>query len=333
MPSRPTRAAAPRTVLMTAYPGIQPLDAIGPLEVFHVATRLWERDRPKAPAPYKLLLVGTEPGPIPTPAGYALYCDRSYRSYRGPIDTLMVPGGSGSRTQRHDEAFIAWLRRAARRSRRVCSVCSGALLLAAAGLLQGRRATTHWAACDLLAREHPGITVEPDPIFVQDGHVYTSAGVLAGIDLALALVEDDLGTSVALEVARWLLVFLKRPGGQSQFSAHLDQAAQPSRVFQDLVGYIAEHPEADLCVPSLARRARMSPRNFARRFQHELGASPGQYVMRVRIEAARSRLERGEESVEEVSVRCGFGCAETMRRAFTRTLGVSPSDYRARFGV
>lgn len=226
---------------------------------------------------------------------------------------------------------MAWLRRTAPGCRRVASVCSGAFLLAKAGLLDGRRVTTHWASCDALQRRYPAITVDPDPIFVRDGNVWTSAGVTAGIDLALALVEDDLGPETALEVARWLVLFVQRPGGQAQFSAQLGGQLAERDALRDLQRWIADNLAGDLTVPALAERVGMSPRNFARVFQREVGATPAAYVEGVRLERARLALESTPATVEEIARHCGFGTVETLRRTFARRLGVSPSEYRARF--
>jgi len=210
-------------------------------------------------------------------------------------------------------------------------VCSGAFLLAEAGLLDGRRATTHWSVCDLLARLYPTVDVDPEPIFVRDGDLYTSAGVTAGMDLALALVEDDLGREVALAVARRLVLFLRRPGNQAQFSAQLSaQLAQRDDV-REVQRWIAEHPESDLSVGSLAARAQTSERSFARWFAHEVGVTPGRYVEQVRVEAARRLLEETDGSVALIARSCGFGSAETMRRSFLRALRIGPTEYRRRF--
>ena len=314
---------------MLIYPGVQALDAVGPLEVFAGASLIAEHTL-GAPA-YEIALIGTRSGPIETRSGYALVAQRDYRSLRRAPDTLLVSGGEGARQIRHDQALLAWLRRMSPRVRRLAAVCSGSLVLAEAGLLDGRRATTHWASCGHMQERHPKIRVEADPIFVQDGHLYTSAGVTAGIDLALALVEQDLGPSIAREVARHLVVFMQRPGGQAQFSVQLAAQAPSTTSLASLQAFIAEHPEADLSVDALARRAAMSPRTFARRFRSELGMSPGQYVQRARVESARRWLERADESVAEIAARCGFGCEETMRRSFLRLLRVAPASYRARF--
>ena len=314
---------------MLIYPGVQALDAVGPLEVFAAATRLAEAEG--RPRPYQIELIAPAAGAQLTRSGYALVADRSYRALRGPIDTLVIAGGDGALAQRRDAHLLGWLRRAAARCRRLCSVCTGALILAEAGLLDGRRATTHWASCAELAERHPQVQVEADPIFVKDGALYTSAGVTAGIDLALALVEEDLGPELARSVARWLVVFLQRPGGQRQFSAQLRAPLPSSASLRELEAYIADHPDRDLSVPELAARAGMSPRNFARRFRAELGMTPARYVREVRVEAARRRLERGDESVEAVATHAGFGTEEAMRRAFQRQLEVPPRQYRQRF--
>jgi transcriptional regulator GlxA family with amidase domain len=250
---------------------------------------------------------------------------------RGPIDTLMIAGGQGTRRMATDPRVIAWTRDAAERSRRVTSVCSGAFVLAAAGLLDGRRATTHWQWCDTLARLYPAVEVERDSIFVVDGSVYTSAGVTAGMDLALALVEEDLGPDVARDVAQQLVVFLRRPGGQSQFSAQIAAPPAEREPLREVQAYIAANVGADLSVPSLAERAAMSPRNFARAFRRETGMTPAAYVESVRVEQARIALEGTDAGVESIAHHCGFGTVETMRRAFHRRLGIGPAAYRSRF--
>jgi transcriptional regulator GlxA family with amidase domain len=313
-----------RPVLVLIYPGFQTLDAVGPAEVFAAATRL------VAPRPgYDVELVAARPGPVRATSGLEL----SARGFAGrrAVDTLLVAGGFGAREAAADARLIRQLRRMSARARRTASVCSGAFLLAQAGLLDGRRATTHWAACQLLAELHPKIRVERDPIFVRDGSIWTSAGVTAGMDLALALVEDDLGHKVALEVARWLVLYLQRPGGQSQFSAQLEAQRAERRPLRDLQAWIADHLDEDLSVPALARRAGMSPRHFARVFVRELGRTPAELIEVLRVESARRLLEASERSLVEVAGACGFGTVETLHRTFKRRLGVTPGDYRRRF--
>ncbi|MEA2418909.1 MAG: hypothetical protein QOE60_1115 [Thermoleophilaceae bacterium] len=313
-----------RRVVIVAFPRVQTLDVLGPAEVFTTATLLSQRDG------YAVEVVAARPGPLPT-SSVALYPDRTLDRCRGPIDTLLVAGGRGVNEAARDEQLIAWVKGAAKRSRRVTSVCTGAFLLAQAGLLDGRRATTHWASCDELARRHPEIEVEPDPIFVRDGDVITSAGVTAGMDLALALVEEDLGREAALDTARWLVLFLKRPGGQAQFSTQLAAQMADREPLRELQEWLPDNLAEDLSVPSLARRACMSERNFARAFREETGMTPAAYVEMARVESARIALETGALPVEAIARPAGFGTVETMRRAFRRRVGVSPNSYRGRF--
>jgi transcriptional regulator GlxA family with amidase domain len=333
---------APRRIVLVAFPDVQILDVTGPSEVFSLANRAADAAGGAAggagaanrAAAYSLELVAPDHGEIAASSGLRLVPDRTLAECRGSIDTLIVAGGRGVQAAARDHRLTDWLRLTARRSRRVTSVCTGAFLLARAGLLDGRRATTHWNACDALARHYPSIAVEPDPIFVRDGNVYTSAGVTAGIDLALALVEEDLSREAALTVARDLVLFIRRPGGQAQFSAGLAGQAASRPGVRDLQGWIADHLDHDLSVPALAERAFMSPRNFARVFVREVGVTPAAYVESVRLERARTLLETGDElQLEEVALRCGFGTVETLRRVFGRRLGVNPNAYRSRFAA
>jgi transcriptional regulator GlxA family with amidase domain len=243
----------------------------------------------------------------------------------------LVAGGIGTADALRDRALIQWIRRVAPKVRRLCSVCTGAFLLAEAALLDGRVATTHWRSCRTLAERYPRITVETDPIYVRDGKVFTSAGVTSGIDLALALVEEDYGRRVSLAVARELVVFLKRPGGQSQFSVQLAGQMADREPIRELQAWMANHVGEDLSVDSLAHRAAMSPRNFARVFVRETGMTPAGYVEKLRVEAARRRLEESGDDIDSVATACGFGTRESMRRTFLRTLHVTPSAYRSRF--
>lgn len=315
---------------MVAFPGANVVDVTGALEVFATANRILEATRPGA-RPYVVEVVAAQSGPIETSSGVELLAKRALGRMRGPLDTLMVAGGLGTRSAVLDTAFVTAIRRQAERARRVASVCTGAFLLAEAGLLDGRRAVTHWGSCDLLAQHYPAVKVEVDPIFVRDGDVWTSAGVTAGLDLALALVEDDHDSDTALNVARTMVFYLKRPGGQSQFSAQLDAQVATREPIRDAQSYVHEHPEADLSVAALARRAAMSPRHFARAFTREVAQTPARYVERTRVETARRRLEETNRSIDEVAFDCGFGSGEVMRRAFLRVLKVGPADYRSRF--
>ncbi|MEY9996039.1 transcriptional regulator GlxA family with amidase domain [Streptomyces sp. V4I8] len=312
---------AQRTVLFVVFDGVQSLDLTGPLEVFVGA----EKHRPGT---YLIRTASLDGGPVRTSSGLTVVPDASFAEVPDP-HTLLVPGGEGTRGPQPD--LIGWLREHGPAAERLVSVCTGAILLAGAGLLDGRRATTHWAYCDKLSRDHPEVEVDPDPIYIRDGHVATSAGVTSGIDLALALVEEDLGRDMALGIARHLVVFLRRPGNQAQFSAQL--AAQTARrePLRDVQRWITEHPDADLSVETLAARASLSPRHFARAFQTETGMTPGRYVDRVRLEQARRLLEDTTDGVEEISRASGYGTPEAMRRAFVKTLGTAPAEYRRRF--
>jgi transcriptional regulator GlxA family with amidase domain len=316
----------PRRVVILAFPGVQPLDVIGPGEVFAGA------DAISGGGAYEVEVVAKDADPIAVRgAGYSLLPKTTTARCRGPIDTLVVAGGVGVRSAEGDAELIRWIRSAARRSRRVTSVCSGSFLLARAGLLGGRTVTTHWASTGELARRHPELKVDPNPIFVRDGDVWTSAGVTSGMDLSLALVEEDLGREIAVEIARWLVLFLQRPGGQAQFSSHLSAQLAERRPLRELQSWVGDNLERDLRVETLAERAAMSPRNFARFFRREVGMTPAAFVEELRVERARQLLEDSADPVDAISVRCGFGTPETMRRAFARRVGVPPAQYRSRF--
>src|SRR5689334_15449877 len=314
-----------RRVMVLATDGVQSLDVMGPIETFCDAEDL-------VPGSYRIEVVGpTSDGQITMSNGLKLGV--------GPlpeppprVDTLVVAGGEGVRRASDDPAIVDWVARASQRARRTTSICTGSYLLAAAGLLDGRRATTHWNYCAVLAQRYPEVEIDPDPLFVRDGDIWTSAGITAGIDLALALVEEDLGAEVALTVARMLVVFFKRPGGQSQFSGALSvqQAARPA--LRELQAWIAGHlDDEDLSVAALADRAGLSERSFARAFRAEVGQTPAAYVEALRVERARALLEDGARSLESVARAAGFSSPEILRRAFHRRLGVSPAGYRERF--
>jgi transcriptional regulator GlxA family with amidase domain len=324
-------AATSRRIAVVAFPDAEVLDVTGPLEVFSQAARMLGADRTRAEPAYRVEVLARRAGPLPMSSGIRLVADRAVGEVRGGLDTLLVAGGRGTSAALADELLLAWIRRMARRVRRLASVCSGTFLLAEAGVLDGRRATTHWETCGELARRYPRVIVEEDPIFVRDGNVYSSAGVTAGMDLALALVEEDHGRDVALRVARQLVLFLKRPGGQSQFSAQLAVQAADREPLRALQTWIADHLAEDLSVPALARHVAMSERNFARVFAREVGVTPARFVERARIEAARHRLEESSGGLDEIAAQCGFASAEILRRAFLRVVRVAPSAYRLRF--
>jgi transcriptional regulator GlxA family with amidase domain len=277
-------------------------------------------------------VVASAPGPLVASSGLRVLVDATIDQVRGPIDTLVVTGGRGVHRACQDAALVAWLRRRARHARRYGSVCTGAFLLAHAGLLDGRRVTTHWSATADLAARYPRVSVEPDPIYIRDGDVFTSAGVTAAIDLALALVEEDFGSDVALAIARTLVMYLRRPGGQSQYSAPLRLSAAQAPAVRDLVSFAVEHPSDDLSVPALARRLGKSPRQLSRLFRRETGRSPAEVIEQIRLETAQRALTTSRAGLEAVAEQAGYGSAEVMRRAFVRLLGTTPSDYRARFG-
>jgi transcriptional regulator GlxA family with amidase domain len=317
----------PRRIVIVCFPGMEILDATGPASVFASATWL---ARPRAG--FRFELVAAQAGPVACAGGMALHAERALAHVRGAIDTLLCAGGLEPALRRA-LPLAPTIARVARRARRVASVCSGAFLLAQAGLLAGRRVATHWAGCAELARRFPDCKVERDPIFVRDGHVWTSAGVTAGIDLALALVEEDLGARLALEVARWGVMYLRRPGGQSQFSAPLAAQVAQDDAIARLCSWMAAHLDADLSIEALARRAGMSVRHLARVFRRETGATPARHVERLRLEAARRALELTRASAKQVAAESGFGTVETMHRAFQRTLATTPLAYRARFAL
>ncbi len=303
----------------------------GPLEVFVGAQRLIAATG-RSERGYRVTVASLDGAPLSTSSGLEIVPEASLAEAPGPIDTLIVAGGAGSEDASADEALLELAGQPSRRrARRVASVCTGAFVLAAAGLLDGCRATTHWASAPKLAERYPTVEVDPEPIYVRDGNVWTSAGVTAGMDLALALVEEDLDREAALTIARHLVLFLRRPGNQSQFSATL-AAQQPEREpLRDVQRYALEHVAEDLSVQALAARAHMSPRNFARAFAAETGITPGRYVERVRLEAARRALEDTSQPIATVAAACGFGTPETMRRTFLRALGVAPAEYRRRY--
>jgi transcriptional regulator GlxA family with amidase domain len=316
-----------RIVEILTFPSVQLLDVAGPLQVFASANEFMASTQ-EIP-PYAVRLVAQGGQSVKASAGVALAAHPLPPVTAG-LDTLVIAGGPGVEAASGDNVLVDWVRERAGQARRTASVCTGAFLLAASGVLDGRRAVTHWSFCAELAQRFPAIRVEPDPIFVRDGSVWTSAGVTAGIDLALALVEEDLGRTVALAVARYLVVFLKRPGGQAQFSEALSlQTAEDT--FGALHDWISKHLADDLSLPVLARQAGMSERSFSRHYANATGLTPARAVERLRLEGARRLLSETRLPVKRISQRCGFGSEETMRRSFLRLLATTPQDYRARF--
>lgn len=321
---------AARRIVILAFPGVQPLDVVGPHEVFAGANQTCAAHGRTLPYDVSVhsatgTTVATESGlqfltaPLPTPPRR--------------IDTLVVPGGDGVYAASDDTSLVRWLATTAPTCRRVATVCTGSFLAARAGLLDGHRVTTHWARAARLQADHPTVQVDSDPIYVRDGNVWSSAGVTAGIDLCLALVEDDLGHEVAQTIARWLVMFLRRPGGQTQFATPVWAPRAERSAVRAVQALVESAPGGDHRVPTMAAAAAMSERHFSRVFTEEVGETPGRYVERVRLEAARHELETTADTVDAIAARCGFGTAETMRRAFHRRLHVSPDAYRRRFHV
>ena len=318
-----------RSVVIVAFDGMQPLDAIGPHEVFAGATAVLAA-RKKPAAGYHLTIVSRLGTPITTESGLQIVTAPLPQGNQ-KIDTLLIPGGDGSRTARYDDRLVGWIRGAARDSRRIATVCTGAFIAAEAGLLDGRTVTTHWARAQQLADDYPRVTVDADPIYRRDGNVWTSAGVTAGIDLALAMVEADHGTDVAQTVARWMVMFLHRPGGQTQFATPVWVPRATRSAVRDAQDHIDTQPADDHRLDLLAARAAMSSRHFSRVFTAQVGETPARYVERVRVEAARSELESTTTSLDVIATNCGLGTAESLRRAFQRRVGVAPDAYRRRF--
>jgi transcriptional regulator GlxA family with amidase domain len=309
-----------RRVVITGPPPVQILDVTGPLEVFSNIPE------------YHVTLVASEAdGTLMTGRGIGLAGAVPRESISGHIDTLVIAGGPGAESGEYDESYLRWIAETAKRSRRVASICTGAFVLAAAGLLDGKQAVTHWNFCDRLANEFPGVKVQPDPIYLRDGSTYTSAGITAGIDLCLALLEEDHGHEAALSVARQLVMFLVRPGGQAQYSHILSRQAASSEPLRELQVYMLENLQADLSVETLAERMHMSPRHFSRVCLREMKLNPGQFVERLRVEAAQQMIDSTSKGLKEIAEACGFGSADSMRRVFVRVLGVTAGDYTKRF--
>lgn len=332
-PTKRTSRTAPkvtRSVGIFVFDGANIIDCSGPAEVFDVASRLLGARHPQHPRAYEITFVAPTTEPVRTSCGLRLIPDAAYDRLRRRFDTLVVAGGDVSHMMR-DTRLLDWLGKQREKSRRTASVCTGAFVLAEAGLLDGRRATTHWGYTDQLARKYPAVEVDADALFVAGDGIYTSAGVTAGMDLALALVEEDHGRELALEVARQLVLFLKRPGGQSQFSAHLSAQTSAKGRLGSLTAWIVDNLEGDLGVETLAARVAMSPRNFARVFLEETGVTPAKFVEKARVDQARRDLEDSDLSLQQIAAAAGFTSSERMRRTFHRHLGVVPQDYRRRF--
>ena len=313
-----------RYVVIVTFDSAQILDVTGPLEVFSSASRLLPDVR------YRTQVVTTAGGPVRSSSGLE-FASSPIAEVSGPVDTLVVAGGADMAEAAADRVLVEEIRRLAADARRVTSVCSGAFLLAAAGLLDGRRATTHWAECAQLEADYAEVSVDPDAIYVHDGNVWTSAGVTAGIDLALALVADDHGRQAAASVARQLVVYLQRSGGQAQYSTLLAGQAADAEPIRDLLAWLRDHLADDLSLPALARRVNLSERQFTRVFKAQVGVTAADHVEGVRLESACRLLETTNRSIEQIARSCGFGTPETMNRAFRRRLNTTPGDHRHHF--
>lgn len=320
-------APEPIRVVIVLFPRTKLLDVTGPLQVFNDARHA------DGSAVYEIALASEQGGPVETDAGVPLPSIALTEAVARPVDTLLVSGGRSALEAAGSAALLDFLREQSRRVRRLGSICLGAFILAAAGLLDGCEATTHWQYAERLGAAHPATTVRPDAIFVSNGRIWTSAGVSTGIDMALAMVEEDLGRKAALDLARDLVLYLKRPGGQAQFSGELQRQSRDSvGRFERLHAHIREHAAGDLSVPELARFMAMSPRHFARVYSQETGVGPAKAVEAVRLDLARHLLEDSALPIQQIAVRAGFGDDERLRRAFLRRYGVAPGEYRTRFG-
>lgn len=320
-----------RRIGFLVYPDVEVLDVCGPLGAFAYADYyLREAGRTSEPG-YEVRVIAASAGAVQTQSGLQIVATHGCEQAAQRLDTLIVAGGVGVEPACAEPTLVEWLKAEAPRVRRLASVCSGAFLLAAADLLHDRRVTTHWMFCERLAELYPSLRIDPDLIFVRDGHVYTSGGITSGIDLALALIEEDVGREIAMLVARMMVVFLRRPGGQTQFSPFLYAEAKARHDIRALQTWILANPARQLDIATLADRVAMSPRNFARLFRSETGVTPAKFVEQARLAAARCRLEQTGLPMDAIAVACGFASAERMRRSFQRHLDVGPQDYRSRF--
>ena len=332
-PDRASLTMPHRHVAMLIYPDCEIVDVTGPMDVFcfaNIALRMAGKIGATETV-YSLSLVAEQAGPVKTSSGIRIVADFAYADITENIDTLLVCGATDIVNGLKDKQSIKWLVQMMPKVRRMVSICTGAFLLAESGLLNGRKATTHWLFCDQIANAYKDVQIQPDKIFVRDGNIYTSGGVTAGIDLALSLVEEDWGWEVASGVARGMLIFMRRPGGQSQFSSYVFNEAKNRKDFRELQAWIVSHPDTDLSVEILADRMAMSPRNFSRLFCQEIGMTPAKFIERIRLEAARNMMLRTDLPMESVASKSGFNTSEQMRRTFQRFLKITPQEYRANF--
>lgn len=320
----------PNSIGILGYDGVTALDLVGPADAF--ASAVTTDGAGKKQACYEIVVIGLTHRPFTAESG-VVFTPKAALSGAPPLDTLIVPGGSGLRDEEINETVAVWINSRAKHIRRIASVCTGIYGLAPTGLLDGRRVTTHWRFADDVARTFPELEVESDALFLKDGRFYTSAGITAGIDLSLALIEEDHGPTVALSVARELVVYLVRNGGQEQYSEPLQFQTESASPLADLAAWISSHLQADLSVECLAERAHVSPRHFSRRFKSSFGTAPGTFVENLRLDEARRRLTAMNSSIDRVSASVGFRSPDVFRRAFERRFGIAPSTYRSRFAV
>ncbi len=319
-----------RRIVLVTNPSSRSLEFMGPMQVFDEA-KLFLDHSGRPDLAYQIEIVTTGSGPIYERKGLSISAAKPYHRLRGPVDTLLFQAADKNDECLRDERFIAWVAKMSQKVRRIVSICTGSFILAEAGVLDGRRATTHWCACDDFRRRYPNVVLEPDPIYVKDGHVYTSAGATSGMDLAIALVEEDFGSEFARRVAQGLVMFLRRPGNQAQFSVQVATELPDPEGIGEIEAYIFEHLDGDLRVESLAQRFNMSPRNFTRVFTRKRGIGPGRFVEQCRFERARRYLEENDSPLTEIAEKCGYATPDGLRLAFDRNIGITPSAYRMRF--
>lgn len=331
LPPRGAPEARRRRVVIVTNPYMPTLEYMGALQAFDQAN-LFLGHSGRSDLGYKVEIVTARPGPLYARPGLNIAAEKSYALLRGYVDTLIFQASDDLDQCLNDERFIAWVARMSRRVRRIASICTGSFILAEAGVLDGRKGTTHWCAFSDFRKRYPRVELDPDPIYIKDGNVYTSAGSSSGMDLTIALIEEDWGTQLARRVAQGLVTYLRRPGNQAQFSVQVAPSYPEGTRMQQIQSYIWENLKDDLRIETLARKMSMSPRNFARRFTRQTGVSPGRYVEQCRLELARHYLEQNDRSLSEIADLCGYATHDGLRLAFTRHLGVSPREYRRRFG-
>ncbi len=321
-----------KKISLVTFTNAQILDVTGPLEVFSMANDFLMKNGNHINPPYEIEILSLKKGVVKMSSGIKIIADRSYLSKKEKIDTLLVSGGSGAYKARENKELIQFIKEEKNRARRIASICSGTFLLAEAGLLKGMKVTTHWSVSQRLSREYPDVKTEPDKIFIKNGKIYTSGGVTAGIDLALSMVEEDYDRKTALYIAKMLVIFIKRQGGQSQFSSHLAAQTESKGQLKDLPQWIINNTSKDLSITALANYSAMSERNFSRIFKKEMGMTPAKFVELARIDYASQKLEIENIGLDEVAEKSGFGSSEKMRRTFKKHLNILPVVYRQRFG-